>query len=1347
MMTHASLRSLLVFTCFGLAACSSASTATAADDGVLPRDASGRPLNLDFETGTLEGWTAEGKAFAAMPVEGDVVARRRSDMKSRHQGRFWVGSFERAGDEPQGRLTSASFVVAQPWASFLVAGGTGPTTCVELRRADGDALVARFSGENSEELKRVAVDLRPHLGKSIYVRLIDTNSGGWGHINFDDFRLHPTKPDVPVTPGLDVYQHAGLPPEKAAEAMTLPKGFRATLFAGEPDVHQPIAFTIDHRGRLWVAEAYSYPIKVAKEKARDRILIFEDSDGDGRFDDRKVFAEGLNLVSGLELGFGGVYVGAAPELLFIPDRNGDDRPDGPPEVLLDGWGMQDTHETLNSFNWGPDGWLYGCHGVFTHSRVGKPGTPAAERVPINAGIWRWHPTKKEFEVFAHGTSNPWGVDFDARGEAFLTSCVIPHLYHVIPGARYERQAGSHFDPHTYQDIKTIADHRHYLGFSPHGGNGRSDAAGGGHAHSGAMIYQGATWPEQYRGRIFMNNIHGARINQDRLVRSGSGYRGTHAEDFLLANDTWSQIISLKSGPDGNVFLIDWYDGQQCHLTNPDRHDRSNGRIYKVSLVDSKPVKVDLKSLSSLELAKLHAHRDEWYVRMSRRLLQERGRDAEVENTLAKAALETTAIEPALRALWALHAVGGLTPERIQPLIAQGGDVAVWTLRLALEDRRPTPEILGALAETAASGSPSDRLAVASCLQRIPVADRPAILAVLLRRGEDASDHNLPLMIWYAAEPLAEVDASKALELALAGKIPVVRDFMIRRIASEGSSESIALLIDALGRDAAPASRLAILSGINTALKGRRNVPMPPTWPRVFRAIDESKSTTPAIRSQATALALTFGDTSARSTLRAVLADDAAALPLRRDALDALLKARDAELPPVLHRLLESKDLRGPALRGLAAIEHPETARRILERFTELGPDDRRDAINTLAARAATARELLTAIESSKVDARELSADLVRQLRNLGDDALTTRIGKVWGQVRPTTADRAKRIADFRARITRADGPAPDASLGRAVFAKSCRQCHGLFGEGGKVGPDLTGSNRRDLNYLLENVLDPSALIGKDYQAQVIATTDGRTLTGIIRGEDADAITLLTANETVILPKGEVEERKPSELSMMPEDLWANLSDHEIRSLVAYLASPGQVPIAATPENIADFFNGRDLTAWRGEKGLWRVENGEIIGKTVEGLAHNTWLRSDYRLQDFRLRFEVKLVDDRGNSGVQFRSLERPDGEVAGYQADIGPGWWGKLYEEHGRALLWDRSGEAHVRKGEWNEYEVVAVGSKIITKINGKVCVDLDDPTGAKSGIVAFQLHSGGPTEVRFRNLRVELLAPKPASR
>jgi putative membrane-bound dehydrogenase-like protein len=265
--------------------------------------------------------------------------------------------------------------------------------------------------------------------------------------------------------------------------------------------------------------------------------------------------------------------------MFIPDRNGDDVPDGPPEILLDGFGYQDTHETLNTFTWGPDGWLYGCHGVFTHSRVGKPGTPDDKRIPINAGIWRYHPTRHVFEVFAHGTSNPWGLDYNEYGEFFIEACVIPHCFHIVQGGRYHRQAGQHFNPYTFADIQTIADHRHYVGATPHGGNNRSDSAGGGHAHCGLMCYLGGAWPKEYHGQLFMGNIHGRRINMDTLKPKGSGYVASHGPDFLLANDAWARFINMKYGPDGNVYLIDWYDKQACHRPEPEIWDRTNGRIY------------------------------------------------------------------------------------------------------------------------------------------------------------------------------------------------------------------------------------------------------------------------------------------------------------------------------------------------------------------------------------------------------------------------------------------------------------------------------------------------------------------------------------------------------------------------------------------------------------------------------------------------------------------------------------------------------------------------------------------------------------------------------------------------
>lgn len=1314
----------------------------AAAEGVLPKDAQGRPLNLDFETGTLKDWTPEGDAFSGQPVEGDTVAPRRSDMKSNHAGKYWVGTYERGGDRPQGTLTSRPFKVTLPYARFLVAGGPFDNTCVELVRKDNNQILYRASGDITEELKPVVVDLSKHLGHEIFIRLVDRNIGGWGHINFDDFRLFAEKPTVPARNqigAIDIYAHDGLSPTEAAAAMTVPEGFNVTLFAGEPDVVQPIAFTIDDRGRLWVAEAYSYPVRVSKEKARDRILIFEDTNGDGKFDVKKVFAERLNLVSGIEVGFGGVWVGAAPEFLFLPDRNHDDVPDGPAEVRLDGWGYEDTHETLNSFNWGPDGWLYGCHGVFTHSRVGEPGTPNADRVPINAGIWRYHPTQRKFEVFAHGTSNPWGVDFDENGQAFETACVIPHLYHMIQGARYERQAGPHFSSFTYDDIKTIADHRHYLGVNPHAGNGRSDQAGGGHAHAGAMIYLGGAWPDTYRGSLFMNNIHGARLNRDILVPQGSGFIGQHAPDFLLANDRWSQIISLKYGPDGQVYMIDWYDKNQCHHREIDGHDRTNGRIFKISYKDISWAPVDLGKLSSRDLVQMQSHRNNWLARHARRILQERGADPEVKKSLRELAAQIKEIRVALNCLWAEHVTGGLDREAILAgLQSPSAHVRAWNIQLATEQGSPPAEVLAKFAALAESDpSPVVRLYLASALQRLPLEKRWPVIEKLVQHSDDAADHNLPLMYWYAAEPLATADSARALKLATGSAIPQLAPFMARRVAAIGSPEAMATLVDALGDAHSAATQLAILTGTNEALKGRRQVSMPARWPNVATQLASSNDA--QVRSQAMALALTFGDSSALTSFRAALTDAGANLNLRRDALAALLKVHDPELAPSLQRLLADPALRAQALRGLAAYDDAKTPELILDVFPKLTDAERRDAFATLASRVSYARALLDAVASNRIMSKLLTADVIRQLRNHKNAQLDEQIKKVWGSARETTADRSRLIAQYKAMLTSKPAQPADPSLGRAMFVKTCQQCHTLFGVGGKVGPELTGSNRADMDYLLSNVLDPSALIGKDYQAHVVSTSDGRVLTGIVRAEDRDSITVLTATDIVTVPRGEIDERKVSDQSMMPDDLWKPLSDHEIRSLVAYLASPAQVAPLATPENAPGLFNGRDLSGWEGNPTLWKVENEEIVGFT-NGLGRNEFLRSEMVAEDFRLTLKVKLKNNEGNSGIQFRSAPLPHDEVKGYQADVGPGWWGKLYEENGRALLWDKSGEKYVKLNDWNVYEIVAQGPKIRTYINGNLCVDLDDPPGARRGFFAFQLHSGGKTEVRLRDIRLEIL-------
>lgn len=1332
------------------------------DTGVLPVGADGKPLNLDFETGDLRDWTVDGAAFKGQPIKGDTVFPRRNDARSRHQGQFWIGGYEKLGDKPIGTLTSAPFKVTHPWASFLVGGGPHALeTCVEV--VSGKEVLFRASGVEAEDMARVVVDLTKHQGKEIFVRVVDKHTGHWGHVNFDDFRFHekrPSFPDRPKAEPPDAYKHAGLKPLDAAKAVTVPPGFEVTLFAGEPDVHQPVAFCLDHRGRLWVVEAYVYPRRhpekgpVLPEKDRakgDKILIFEDTDGDGKFDKRTVFMEGLNLVSGIEVGFGGVWIGAAPYLLFIPHDEKTDKPAGEPKVLLDGWGYHDTHETLNAFIWGPDGWLYGCHGVFTHSNVGKPGAPDDRRQKINAGIWRYHPTKHVFEVFARGTSNPWGLDYNANGDFFIEACVIPHMWHIIQGGRYQRQAGSDFNPYTYDDIKTIAVHRHYAGANPHGGNGRSDSVGGGHAHCGLMCYQGGTWPKEYHGKLFMGNLHGHRINVDVIAPKGSGYVADRNPDFLLTNDKWSIPIAIKSGPDGNVYMLDWYDQQICHLPQPEKWDRTNGRIYKISHKDAKPVTgVDLSKATWAELVRYQEHPNDWYARTARRIMQERvSRDpkasAEIITALEELTAKHTNPMTRLRGLWALHAVHPDGWPKIGQMFRDENEhVRAFAVQLSFEDGSPRWVSETELATTFAEGASSPvvrRALVSTCLRfdRAYIgAYTDKLLARLLRHAEDASDHNLPYLYWYALEPLCAVDPAKALKIAADGKIPFVFQCAARRVGALGTPEAFDLLTKSLAEAKAEDQRVAYFRGLQEGAKGKRTLPMPKGWSAAFEAL--MKSPDSAVRQQALGLAAVFGDKSALATLRKVLGDAGAAVPARLAALTALVDAKDADAVPLLQSALTDKALRGAALRALAAFDDAKTPAAILAQYPSLTLAEKRDAVSTLAARPGFAKELMGAVAAKTLPVADVPAEVVRQLRGYEDATLNKQIADLWGVVRESPEERKKLIAEWRAKLTKTAGPAADVNLGRTVFARTCLQCHTLYGVGGKVGPEITGANRSNIDYLLENILDPSAVIPKEYAATRLVLADDRVITGIVKGEANGLLTVVTDRETLTISVKDVASRKPSELSMMPDDILRQVSEPEFRALVAYLQTGAQVPLLANADNAKEFFNGKDLSNWDGDEGLWAVENGEIVGRSATGLKKNTFLKSHTAVENFKLTLKVKLTPNKENSGIQFRSMPLPDGEMRGPQADIGAGWWGKLYEESGRGLLAKEGGEKFVKPDAWNDYVVEAVGGRVRIWINGNLCTDIEDDKLARRGVIGLQLHSGGPLEVRFKDVKLEVL-------
>ena len=944
--------------------------------------------------------------------------------------------------------------------------------------------------------------------------------------------------------------------EQAAAKMTVPAGFEVKLAAAEPMITQPMAFCWDDRGRMWVAENRDYETRKTgfANHGDSRIVILEDTDGDGKFDTRKVFVEGIPFPAAIAVGFDGLWLGAPPNLLFVPDKNRDDQADSAIEIRLTGWGIQDRHETLNSLNWGPDGWLYGCQGYATRSTVGKPadggklykkGEPFPEKIPvidgqyIDGGVWRYHPTKDRFEIVAHGFSNPWGLDFDDHGQMFITACVIPHLWHVIPGGIYHRQGGKHINPYIYDDIKTIADHRH-----------RS-------AHGGARIYLADEFPQSYRDRIFMANIHEHAILTDILEPKGSGFIGHHGDDTLLANDAAWVGFSVEIGPDGAVYVLDWHDGDICgnSLT-----EKETGRIYRLAPkgLPGAP-RLNIAALGNQELVELQLHRNDWYVRRARLILQQRATEGALAATVPARLWEMFQQQPdigrKLRALWALHVTKNLPTDRLIALLDHPApSIRGWAIQLLGEDLSVGPAALQKFAAMAGSDpSPVVRLYLASALQRIPLAERWPIAQGLVAHAEDTTDHNLPKLIWSGVEPLVPVDAPRALALAARSAIPQLTSWFARRAVAVAQLEAVAAT---LTTTTSLTARVALLEGLRDGLAslGRRAATAPKNWDAASAALIATGDVT--LRDLLTQVSQLLGDAKASASQLAILQDRTAPVERRRDILRGFARDVYVEALPATLSLLDEAALRRDAIRALAAFDDARVAKNLLGRYATLEPADKAESILTLSGRQATARDLLAALKQDTIPKRDITAFAARQLQRV----LGPSFVDFWGLVAQPAEDKQADIAKFKRLLTDAEFARANVSNGRALFERTCVACHTLYGTGGNIGPDLTGSNRANLDYILTELINPSEVMLESYQLVTVTTRDGRTLAGNAAAEDARQLTLRLIGQDTVIAKADILSREKSPISMMPEGLLKSLTNDEVRDLLAYLRTTAQVPL-------------------------------------------------------------------------------------------------------------------------------------------------------------------------------------------
>jgi putative membrane-bound dehydrogenase-like protein len=954
-----------------------------------------------------------------------------------------------------------------------------------------------------------------------------------------------------------------LPPQQAVQTMKVADGLEVKFVAGEPEVRKPVTISFDDRGRLWTVSYLQYPtpnglkpVKVDQylrttydrlpepppkgPKGADRITIFEDPDQNGRFRKSKDFLVGLNLASGMCLGHGGVFVAQPPYLLFYKIKPGTDEPAGDPEVLLTGFGMEDSHAFANSLQWGPDGWLYGAHGSTVTAKING--------IEFQQGIWRYHPRTKQFELFAEGGGNTFGLDFDRHGNAIAgTNWGGKAMLHQVQGGYYIKGFGKHgplHNPYTFGYF----DHVPYADFR------------GGHVTCGGILYNGGTFPEKYNNQYIGANLLSNAIHLHLMEREGSTFKARFGGEVVTTSDTWFRPVDMLVGPDGAVYVADWCDKRANHVDPVDNWDRTKGRVYKIQTPGTKPVTdLNLSKKTSQELLALLSHKNDWYIREARRILAER-RDASVIPDLKKLIADNQG-QLALDALWALYVSGGFDDALADKLLDHANeDVRTWTIRFLGDTKQVSPALQKRLVTVAArDASPTVRSQLACSCKRLPGKDSLPIVRELLQRKEDVNDPYIPLLLWWAIENKAESDREAVLALidkTSSWQSPMIRQHILERLArrymaggSEADLRTCAQLLDS-----APGTAEAdlLVSGMEKALEGRYLKEVPTVLRKHLNDRFTAKAGIQTLR-----FALRLGSAEAYQLALQRVADEKAPAAERIGLVEILGQIGKTDCVPTLLTLLSDAadvKVRGAALAALDSFQDKRIPDTVLSQYPKLPGELKPKAQALLCGRPASALAFLKEVDAKRIAPKEVPLDQLQRIVAYKDKELTQLVEKHWGKVgAQSSGEKISRMRSVNHILNLGKGRPAN---GKVLFTKHCATCHTLFNEGGKVGPELTGADRKNLNFLLTSIVDPSAFIRPEFVAYTVETKDGRLLNGLILEQTPEAITLVDAKaEKTIIARSKIDgEPTPSATSLMPEKLLDPLDDQEIRDLFSYLQS-------------------------------------------------------------------------------------------------------------------------------------------------------------------------------------------------
>jgi putative membrane-bound dehydrogenase-like protein len=963
--------------------------------------------------------------------------------------------------------------------------------------------------------------------------------------------------------GQDRLPGPALTTAEALNKMKVPEGFSVELVASEPDIVNPVAMTFDEKGRIWITESFEYPRRSAGP-GRDRVKILEDTDNDGKIDKVTIFAEGLNIPSAIAVGHGGVWVANAPDILFY--RIGaDGKAAGKPEVVVTGFGRTDTHELPNCFTWGPDGWLYGLNGVFNHSHVKQNG----KEWKFTCALFRIHPKTREFQLFCEGTSNPWGLAIDEHGSFFASACVIDHLWHLTETGYYIRQGGP-YPPFTWR-LGSIVKHKHQKA-----------------AYCGLVWFDSDAYPEQYREKLYMGNIHGGCINSDVLSRDGSTYIARTRPDFLTANDPWFMPVAQKVGPDGCLYVLDWYDRYHCYQDanrDPAGIDRKNGRLYRVRYKNTpRAPKVDLARETNDQLIARLQSANIYYREMAQRLLSERT-TPELAGSLEKVVLDSKILRKGrMHALWALVGAGALEVDFHHKLLRhEDPGFRAWAVRAAGNAGKVDEAIRERIVELARDPSRDVQLQVAIAGRKIAGIDSLAVLVEVLSRC--GNDRLIPGIVWQNLQPLLEGQSGQFLalirkrestrNLGLILPLVVERLLAVRKPDAAVLADLFDLVRKGKARDENAARQVLTLVAAKIHSGEIPTEMLPQMRARLLGILREERNTPGSLLFEdAALLAATLGEKESLATARRLFlrGDDGKSLR----ALEALITNRDTSALTAAGLMLvdgmRSSAYRGQLLSTLGRIEDDEVATVVLGRYEKLDLDLKPRAIELLTQRPRWAKALLKAIGEKKIPAGVLNVNQGRRLLASKDAELLKLVKTHYGTIRSErNPEREKLVAQMRTMLERTKG---DPQRGIQVYKKLCAQCHKLHGEGDEVGPDITNNGRSTFEQLLSNVFDPSLVIGPGYQAVTVETLAGRSLTGLLVEDSPTRVVLkVQGGKQEVIARKDIERVQTSKLSLMPEDVEKQLKPQEIADLFSYIvldlppSNPKARRIPGTPKGL------------------------------------------------------------------------------------------------------------------------------------------------------------------------------------